>query len=207
MNRLQTLKNVNKYHYVLLDIVTSYEESLDNLERTTPLETSAEAEDDELPYVLTKLKPKHKWNAVKEFTLRYCQSHPTLYFLIIKICHILFRSFGLSCHKNIENVFNGRCYGSRRFVERLELAYKMDCHNGCVNALHFNTSGTRLASGSDDLTIIIWDWTQAKPVLNYDSGHRGNVFQVCTVPTTGHHLVSLFLLQPQNSIFLILFFN
>jgi len=54
----------------------------------------------------------------------------------------------------------------------------MDCHNGCVNALHFNSSGTRLVSGSDDLNIIVWDWSLAKPLLNYDSGHRGNVFQV-----------------------------
>ena len=86
---------------------------------------------------------------------------------------------GLSCHKSIENVFNSRCYGSLRFVQRMELDYKMDCHNGCVNALHFNTKGSRLASGSDDLSVILWDWAKAKPVLNYDSGHRGNIFQVC----------------------------
>lgn len=61
----------------------------------------------------------------------------------------------------------------------MELDYKMDCHNGCVNALHFNTKGSRLASGSDDLSVILWDWAKAKPVLNYDSGHRGNIFQVC----------------------------
>jgi DDB1- and CUL4-associated factor 8 len=54
----------------------------------------------------------------------------------------------------------------------------MDLHNGCVNALHFNPSGTRLASGSDDLNIIIWDWSKNEAVLKYDSGHRGNVFQV-----------------------------
>lgn len=54
----------------------------------------------------------------------------------------------------------------------------MDCHNGCVNALNFNYSGTKLISGSDDLKIIIWNWAKGEPILSYDSGHRGNVFQV-----------------------------
>lgn len=84
----------------------------------------------------------------------------------------------MSSHKNMENAFNAKIYSSLRMVQRLDLAYKMDCHNGCVNALHFNSIGSRLASGSDDLSIIIWDWSRAEPVVNYDSGHRGNVFQV-----------------------------
>lgn len=129
-----------------------------------------DTKDDNLPCVLTKTKPKHKWYAVKELGLR---------------------SFGLPCHKSIENIFNSRCHGSLRFVHRLQLAYKMDCHNGCVNALHFNSSGTRLVSGSDDLNIIVWDWSLAKPLLNYDSGHRGNVFQAKFLPLCGDmHIVS-----------------
>lgn len=56
--------------------------------------------------------------------------------------------------------------------------YKMHAHDGCVNALHFNSTGTRLASGSDDLSVVIWDWATGEPVLKYDSGHRSNVFQV-----------------------------
>jgi len=129
-----------------------------------------EVEDVELPYVLTKTKPKHTWCAVKELASR---------------------SFGLPCHKSVENIFNSRCHGSLRFVQRLQMAYKMDCHNGCVNALHFNSSGTLLASGSDDLNIIVWDWSLAKPLINYDSGHRGNVFQAKFLPLCGDmHIVS-----------------
>jgi hypothetical protein len=108
-----------------------------------------------------KQKPKHKWHALKALTERYVSGCLTvcLYLLtslLILAVSFCFRNLGTSSHKNIDNAFNDKCYGSLRFVERLELAFKMDCHNGCVNALHFNSSGSRLASGSDDLSIIIW---------------------------------------------------
>ena len=91
----------------------------------------------------------------------------------------------------MDSLFNARCYGSLRFVERMELAYKLDLHSGCVNSLHFNHSGTKLASGSDDLKIIIWDWCRNRALLTYDSGHRGNVFQAKFVPFCGdRHIVS-----------------
>lgn len=116
----------------------------------------------------------------------------------------------MSSHNNIENTFNSKFYGSLRFVHRMGLAYKMDCHNGCVNALHFNSSGSRLASGSDDLSIIIWDWSRAEPVVNYDSGHRGNVFQVflnCSCVCLQHQLLSLKLKSSTNHLFAFLMFQ
>jgi WD repeat-containing protein 42A len=75
-------------------------------------------------------------------------------------------------------LFQQRCYGSLHSVQRLELMYKLEAHHGCVNALHFNNSGTLLASGSDDLNIVVWDWPLGKFLVSYDSGHRSNVFQV-----------------------------
>ncbi len=142
------------------------------------LETSGDAEDESF-YGVGKQKPKHNWYSIKALTQRSVISCTCI--LIILEKNYYFRSLGMSNHKNMENVFNSKCYGSLRFVQRLELAYKMDCHNGCVNALHFNSNGSRLASGSDDLSIIIWDWSRAQPVVTYDSGHRGNVFQVYTL--------------------------
>lgn len=85
--------------------------------------------------------------------------------------------------------FQSKAYGSLHMVERLELMYKMKKHEGCVNALHFNSTGTRLATGSDDLNIVIWDWTVAEPVLVYESGHRSNVFQVKFMPLGGDSLL------------------
>jgi len=59
--------------------------------------------------------------------------------------------------------------------------YKLEAHRGCVNTLHFNSSGSLLASGSDDLGIVVWDWAVGKFLVSYDSGHRSNVFQVSFV--------------------------
>ena len=38
--------------------------------------------------------------------------------------------------------------------------------------------GTWLASGSDDLKVVVWDWVRRQPVLDFESGHKSNVFQV-----------------------------
>jgi len=38
--------------------------------------------------------------------------------------------------------------------------------------------GTLLASGSDDLKVVILDWIRSKTYISFDSGHRANVFQV-----------------------------
>ena len=74
--------------------------------------------------------------------------------------------------------FVRRVCGARGLVQRLELQGRLERHTGCVNTLHFNPSGTRLASGSDDLRVVIWDWAVRQAVLEFDSGHKSNVFQV-----------------------------
>lgn len=69
-------------------------------------------------------------------------------------------------------------YGSLFSAERLELMSKLEGHQGCVNCLNFNSSGTRLCSGSDDLDIRIWDYNRGKCDISFPSGHKANVFQV-----------------------------
>ena len=118
--------------------------------------SSSSDDDDNEKNGASNSKPKHKW------------------FLCQEVAN---RQYGVS--NNFSNDwFRLRAYGSLHMVERLELMYKMKRHEGCVNTLHFNSTGTRLVSGSDDLSIVIWDWAYGAPVLNYDSGHRSNVFQV-----------------------------
>ena len=63
-------------------------------------------------------------------------------------------------------------------VQRFDLQDKLKYHQGCVNSLHFNENGTLLASGSDDLKVVLWDWQKKKPIVNYESDHFANVFQV-----------------------------
>lgn len=68
--------------------------------------------------------------------------------------------------------------GARVFVQRFRLQHGLEGHTGCVNTLHFNQRGTWLASGSDDLKVVVWDWVRRQPILDFESGHKSNVFQV-----------------------------
>nr|XP_033327185.1 DDB1- and CUL4-associated factor 8-like isoform X1 [Megalopta genalis]XP_033327186.1 DDB1- and CUL4-associated factor 8-like isoform X1 [Megalopta genalis]XP_033327187.1 DDB1- and CUL4-associated factor 8-like isoform X1 [Megalopta genalis]XP_033327188.1 DDB1- and CUL4-associated factor 8-like isoform X1 [Megalopta genalis] len=100
-------------------------------------------------------RPKHKWFVIPELTSRE------------RGCNPLF-------HRN--------CYGSLHVAERLELTHRLDEHQGCVNGLNFNQEGNLLASCSDDLTVIIWDWAVGKKRHIFDTGHTSNVFQSKWLP-------------------------
>ena len=91
---------------------------------------------------------------------------------------LCFRQLGFSNKTQGSDLFQQRMYGSLHSVQRLELMYKLECHSGCVNSLNFNSSGTLLASGSDDLNICLWDWPHGKLLNSFNSGHKSNVFQV-----------------------------
>ncbi|XP_062130631.1 DDB1- and CUL4-associated factor 8 isoform X1 [Drosophila sulfurigaster albostrigata] len=76
-------------------------------------------------------------------------------------------------------------YGSRQVVERMSLTKNMSFHLGCVNSLNFNRSGDLLCSGSDDLSIIVWDWASGKPRQIIRSGHTLNIFQTKFLDSAG----------------------
>ena len=50
-------------------------------------------------------------------------------------------------------------------------AVSLDGHEDFVRAIRFHPGGARIASGSDDGTIRIWDVTKGKEVRSIDSGH------------------------------------
>ncbi|XP_051556263.1 DDB1- and CUL4-associated factor 8-like [Myxocyprinus asiaticus] len=81
--------------------------------------------------------------------------------------------------------------GARGLVQRLELQGRLERHTGCVNTLHFNPSGTRLASASDDLRVVIWDWARRRAELEFDSGHKSNVFQAKFLPHSGDSTLAM----------------
>lgn len=60
---------------------------------------------------------------------------------------------GYSSKKSHPSLFQQRCYGSLRNVQKLELMYKLENHEGCVNSLNFSPDGSLLVSGSDDLKV------------------------------------------------------
>lgn len=73
--------------------------------------------------------------------------------------------------------FLNRLHGSHFAVERLHLMTKLEHHDGCVNSLNFNKSGTLLASGSDDRHVVVWNWSKKTPVHVIRTSHLSNVFQ------------------------------
>lgn len=71
---------------------------------------------------------------------------------------------------------------SLALVRRFQLHGRLARHEGCVNALNFSDSGTLLASGSDDLRVVCWDWQRQRVAFEFASGHSMNVFQTRFVP-------------------------
>lgn len=67
-------------------------------------------------------------------------------------------------------------------VEQLNLENKLNGHDGCVNAVEFNSTGDLLVSGSDDSKVILWDWARNSMRFSYPSGHLDNIFQTKIMP-------------------------
>jgi hypothetical protein len=82
------------------------------------------------------------------------------------------------CGQIRPKVFQDKAINNLDYIRRLKLSKSLKFHEGCVNALNFNRIGTLLCSGSDDYQICIYDWARSRAILNFDSGHKSNVFQV-----------------------------
>ncbi|XP_010453127.1 PREDICTED: WD and tetratricopeptide repeats protein 1 [Camelina sativa] len=74
-------------------------------------------------------------------------------------------------------------------VRRLSQEEEMEGHQGCVNALAWNSNGSLLISGSDDLRINIWNYSSRKLLHSIDTGHTANIFCTKFVPETSDELV------------------
>ncbi|KAJ6823959.1 DDB1- and CUL4-associated factor 6 [Iris pallida] len=74
-------------------------------------------------------------------------------------------------------------------VRRLALKKDMEGHQGCVNAIAWNSKGTLLLSGSDDTRINLWSYPDLEIVHTIDSGHSANIFCTKFVPETSDELV------------------
>lgn len=80
--------------------------------------------------------------------------------------------------------FSRRISASEALVKRIDLAGKLNGHEGCVNTIEFNHSGDHLVSGSDDRRVMFWNVATKSMVLSYPSGHVDNIFQARIMPFT-----------------------
>ncbi|GIY84486.1 WD and tetratricopeptide repeats protein 1 [Caerostris extrusa] len=86
--------------------------------------------------------------------------------------------------------FSRRCMLPRNLINRLGLEAELDGHIGCVNCLNGVKMESFLASGSDDLHIVLWDPFKHKKLCSIQSGHHGNIFSVKFLPCTKRNIVS-----------------
>ena len=69
-------------------------------------------------------------------------------------------------------------------INKLTLEAELEGHEGCVNRLAWNETGTLLASVSDDCTLRIWDIRRYKCDTVINTGHTRNIFGVSFIPGT-----------------------
>lgn len=74
-------------------------------------------------------------------------------------------------------------------VRRLSQERELEGHQGCVNAVSWNSSGSLLISGSDDTRINIWSYSGHKLLQSVETGHNANIFCTKFVPETSDDLV------------------
>uniref|UniRef100_A0A914MGG0 Uncharacterized protein n=1 Tax=Meloidogyne incognita TaxID=6306 RepID=A0A914MGG0_MELIC len=72
-----------------------------------------------------------------------------------------------------------------RFLDSLHF---ITGHEGCVNSIKWNDSGTLLASGSDDQHLIIWH-QNGQLLRRLQTLHSNNIFSVLFVPHAHDHLL------------------
>ncbi|ONK75623.1 uncharacterized protein A4U43_C03F18830 [Asparagus officinalis] len=84
---------------------------------------------------------------------------------------------------------NRRLQMHSSLVQRLALEKEMKGHEGCVNTIAWNSKGTLLISGSDDMRINIWSYSDRKLIHSIDTGHSSNIFCTKFVPETCDELV------------------
>ncbi|XP_022976302.1 WD and tetratricopeptide repeats protein 1-like [Cucurbita maxima] len=75
------------------------------------------------------------------------------------------------------------------FIQRLSQEKELEGHQGCVNAVAWNSRGSLLISGSDDTRINIWSYSGQKLLHSVETGHSANIFCTKFVPETSDELV------------------
>ncbi|XP_012067963.1 WD and tetratricopeptide repeats protein 1 isoform X2 [Jatropha curcas] len=74
-------------------------------------------------------------------------------------------------------------------IRRLSQEKELEGHQGCVNSIAWNSTGSLLVSGSDDTQMNIWSYNGRKLLHSIDTGHSANIFCTKFIPETSDELV------------------
>lgn len=66
----------------------------------------------------------------------------------------------------------------------------MDIHQGCVNSVNWNDSGSLLLSAGDDNNIVITNPFTYKVLFDYETHHKTNIFCAKFLPTSDNRVIS-----------------
>nr|GLL49029.1 WD and tetratricopeptide repeats protein 1-like isoform X1 [Ipomoea trifida] len=94
-------------------------------------------------------------------------------------------SRSLDVHHDIDH----RLQMHSSLVRRLSLERELEDHQGCVNTIAWNSRGSLLISGSDDMRMNIWSYSNCKLLHSIETGHTANIFCTKFVPETSDELV------------------
>ena len=61
-------------------------------------------------------------------------------------------------------------------MRRMRLSQIYDGHEGCVNTIHFDSTGKLLLAGGDSKRLHVWDVQRHKELVRRETGHRRNIF-------------------------------
>ncbi|KAL2512606.1 transducin family protein/WD-40 repeat family protein [Abeliophyllum distichum] len=90
---------------------------------------------------------------------------------------------------DVRNDFNSVLQMQSSLVRRLSLERELEGHNGCVNSVAWNSTGSLLISGSDDTRINVWSYSSRKLLHSIETGHSTNIFCTKFIPETSDELV------------------
>ncbi|XP_071715911.1 protein ALTERED SEED GERMINATION 2 [Rutidosis leptorrhynchoides] len=90
---------------------------------------------------------------------------------------------------NVRSDINHSLQFHSSLIRRLSLEKELEGHQGCVNTIAWNSTGSLLISGSDDTHVNIWRFDKRRLLHSIDSGHTANIFCTKFVPETSDELV------------------
>ncbi|XP_034489626.1 DDB1- and CUL4-associated factor 6-like [Drosophila innubila] len=81
------------------------------------------------------------------------------------------------------------CKNSLDFVQRMNLLSTLNVHNGCVNTVNWNASGTLIVSGSDDNHLVITEAKSGRVAAKTKTLHKRHIFSARFMPFTNDQAV------------------